>query len=115
MACVANFQKMAKCLLLDCPVVILRYAICHLQLKGTRISVCLQGISRLRSDFILFVMIKRAHIYIQVCTLHNGIKQGINQQIFNRKSISCKIMHPQSLFKHSHLQCHFSDKQYKLH
>jgi len=26
-------------------------------------------------------------------------KQGMDQQIFNRKSISRKIMHPQSLFK----------------
>jgi len=29
----------------------------------------------------------------------DGCKQEIDQQIFNRKSISCKIMHPQSLFK----------------
>jgi len=35
----------------------------------------------------------------QVCTFHDGCKQGINKQIFNRKSISRKIMHPQSLFK----------------
>jgi len=37
--------------------------------------------------------------YTQVCTFHDGCKQGIDQQIFNRKSISRKIMHPQSLFK----------------
>jgi len=36
---------------------------------------------------------------IQVCTFHYGCKQGIDQQIFNRKSISRKITHPQSLFK----------------
>ena len=30
------------------------------------------------------------------CTFHDGCKQGINQQIFNRKSISRKITHPQS-------------------
>ena len=34
----------------------------------------------------------------QVCTFHDGCKQGIYQQIFNRKSISRKIMHPQFLF-----------------
>jgi len=32
----------------------------------------------------------------QVCTFHDGYKQGIDQQIFNRKSISRKITHPQS-------------------
>ena len=32
----------------------------------------------------------------QVCTFHDGCKQGIDQQIFNRKSISRKITHPQS-------------------
>jgi len=35
----------------------------------------------------------------QVCIFHDGCKQGIDQQIFNRKSISRKITHPQSLFK----------------
>jgi len=34
----------------------------------------------------------------QVCTFHDGCKQGIDQQNFNRKSISRKITHPQSLF-----------------
>jgi len=29
-----------------------------------------------------------------VRTLHNGGKEGIDQQIFNKKSISRKIMHP---------------------
>jgi len=32
----------------------------------------------------------------QVYTFHNGCKQGIDQQIFNRKSISRKITHRQS-------------------
>jgi len=32
----------------------------------------------------------------ELCTFHDGYKQGIDQQIFNRKSISRKIMHPQS-------------------
>jgi len=34
----------------------------------------------------------------QICIFHDGCKQGIDQQIFNRKLISCKITHPQSLF-----------------
>jgi len=33
---------------------------------------------------------------IQLCAFHDGCKQGIDQQIFNRKSISRKITHPQS-------------------
>jgi len=33
---------------------------------------------------------------VQVCTFHDGCKQEIDQQIFNRKSISRKITHPQS-------------------
>jgi len=33
---------------------------------------------------------------VQECTFHDGCKQGIDQQIFNRKSISRKITHPQS-------------------
>ena len=33
-------------------------------------------------------------IGIQVCTFHDGCKQGIDRQIFNRKSISRKITHP---------------------
>jgi len=35
---------------------------------------------------------------IQVRTFRDGCKQGIDQQIFNRKSISRKITHPQSLW-----------------
>jgi len=37
------------------------------------------------------------------CTFHDGCKQGIDQQIFNRKSISRKITHPQSLFHRFYL------------
>ena len=33
---------------------------------------------------------------IKASTLHDGCKQGIDQRIFNRKSISRKITHPQS-------------------
>ena len=33
---------------------------------------------------------------LQVCTFHDGCKQGIDQEIFNRKSISRKITHPLS-------------------
>jgi len=32
----------------------------------------------------------------QVCTFHDGCKQGIDQEIFNRQWISRKFMHPQS-------------------
>jgi len=44
---------------------------------------------------------KSSHFNVsnQVCTFHDGCKQGIDQQMFNRKSISRKITHPQSLFK----------------
>jgi len=36
------------------------------------------------------------HLNGQVCTFHDGCMQGIDQQIFNRKSISHKITHSQS-------------------
>jgi len=39
-----------------------------------------------------------------VCTFHDGCKQGIDQQIFNRKSISLKITHPQSWKLQANLQ-----------
>jgi len=65
-------------------------------LKSTSVSVCFRGISRLPSAFVFLWWLKLEHISIQVCTFHDGCKQGINQQIFNRKSISRKIMHPQS-------------------
>jgi len=42
---------------------------------------------------------RNCFVLIQVCTFNDGCKQGIDQQIFNRKSISRKITHPQSLFK----------------
>jgi len=68
-------------------------------LKSTSVSVCFRGISRLPSAFVYLRWFKLAHISIQVCTFHDGCKQGIDRQIFNRKSISRKITHPQSLFK----------------
>ena len=67
--------------------------------RSTSVSVCFRGISRLPSASAFLRWFKLAHISIQVCTFHDGCKQGIYQQIFNRKSISRKIMHPQSLFK----------------
>jgi len=39
--------------------------------------------------------LKCNHSEVQVCTFHDGCKQGIDQQIFNRKSISRKIGHRQ--------------------
>ena len=60
------------------------------------ISVCFWGISRLPSAFVFLQWFQLAHISIQVCTFHDGCKQGIDQQIFNRKLISQKITHPQS-------------------
>ena len=65
-------------------------------LKSTNVSVCFRGISRLPSAFVFLRGFKLAHTSIQVCTFHDGCKQGIDQQIFNRKSISRKITHPQS-------------------
>jgi len=44
---------------------------------------------------LLGLLYMTAHFsYVQVCTLHNAGRQGINQQIFNRKSTSRKIMQP---------------------
>ena len=65
-------------------------------LKSTSVSVCFWGISRLPSAFVFLRWFKLAHISIQVSTFHDGCKQGIDQQIFNRKSISRKITHLQS-------------------
>ena len=65
-------------------------------LKSTSVSVCFRGISRLPSAFVFLRLFKLAHISIQACTFHDGCKQGIDQQIFNRKSIWRKITHPQS-------------------
>ena len=66
-------------------------------LTSTSVSVCFRrGISRLGSASIFLRWFKLARICIQVCTLHSGCKQRIDQQIFNRKSISRKITHPQS-------------------
>ena len=76
-------------------------------LKSTSISVRFRGISRLPSAFVFLQWFKLAHISIQVCTFHDGWKQGIDQQNFNRKSISRKITHPQS-WKLS-FACNFPD------
>ena len=65
-------------------------------LKSTSVSICFRGISRLPSAFVFLGWFKLAHISIQVCTFHDGCKQGIDQQIFDRKSIPRKITHPQS-------------------
>jgi len=35
-------------------------------------------------------------LFFQVCTLRDGFKQGIDQKICHRKSISLDITHPQS-------------------
>jgi len=68
-------------------------------LKSTSLSVCFRGISRLSSAFIFLQWFKIAHIHIQLSALHDGCKQGIDKQMFNRKWISRQITHPQSLFK----------------
>jgi len=47
---------------------------------------------------------------IQVCTFHDGWKQGIDQQIINRKSISRNITHPQSLYMNRDM-CKFESSQ----
>ena len=60
-------------------------------LKRISVSVCFRGISRLPSAFVFLQWFKLSHISIQVCTFHDGCKQGIDQQIFNSKSISRKI------------------------
>ena len=60
-------------------------------LKSTSVSVCFRGISRLPSALVFLRWFKLVHISIQECTFHDGCKQGIDQQIFNRKSISRKI------------------------
>ena len=70
------------------------YLIKKVTLKSASVSVCFRGISRLPSAFVLR-WLKLAHISIQVCTFHDGCKQWIDQQIFNRKSILRKITHPQ--------------------
>ena len=41
---------------------------------------------------------------VQVCIFHDGCKQGIDQQFFNRKSISRKITHPQEIDFHVKLR-----------
>ena len=73
-----------------------KFSLNILSLKSTSVSVCFRGISWLPFAFIFLRWFKLAHISIQVCTFHDGCKQGIDQQIFNRKSISRKLTHPQS-------------------
>ena len=51
-------------------------------LKSTSVYVCFRGISRLSSAFFFLRWFKLAHISLQVCTFHDGCKQGIDQQIF---------------------------------
>jgi len=55
-----------------------------------------RGISRLGSAFIFLRWFKLGHICIQVTSLHRWNKQGIKTN-FNRKSISRKTTHHQSL------------------
>ena len=50
-----------------------------LTLKSTSVSVCFRGISRLPPAFVFLRWFKLAHISIQVCTFHDGWKQGIDQ------------------------------------
>jgi len=47
-------------------------------LKSTSVSVCFRRISRLPSAFVFLRWFKLAHISIQVCTFHDGFKQGID-------------------------------------
>ena len=60
-------------------------------LKSTDVSVCFRGISRLPSAFVFLRRFKLAHISIQVFTFHDGCKQGIDQQIFNRNRFHVKL------------------------
>jgi len=75
-------------------------SLCQYTLKSTSVTVCFRWISLLRSAFIFLRWFKLAHNHIQLRTLHDECKQGIDQQIFNRQLISRKITHPQSLFKY---------------
>ena len=57
--------------------------------KSSRFSISFGGISWLGSVFIFLQWFKRAHIYIQVSTVHNGSKQRIDKQNFKRLSTPC--------------------------
>ena len=48
------------------------------------------------------------------CTFHDGCKQGIDQQIFNRKWISRKITHLQSYSNRILGLCSFFTAVYRL-
>ena len=60
-------------------------------IKNTRFTVNFREISQPYSSFIFLRWFKLALIYIQVSTLFHGSKQGIDHQIFNRKSISNRL------------------------
>ena len=47
-------------------------------LKGTSVSVCFRGISRLPSAFVFLRWFKLAHISIQVCTFHDGCRWKVH-------------------------------------
>ena len=70
-------------------------------IKSSVFSVGFRGTSWLDFAFIFLRWFKLSHIGIKICSLHDKGKQGIHQYIFNRKSISAGITHPQSLFKYS--------------
>ena len=57
-------------------------------LKGSSVSVCFRGISRLPSAFVFLRWFKLAHISIQVCNFHDGCKQGI----YLNKDWGCVIL-----------------------
>ena len=60
-------------------------------LKSTSVSVCFRGISRLPSAFVFLRWFKVVHISIQVCTFHDGCKQGFDQQILIRNQFHVKL------------------------
>jgi len=65
--------------------------------ESTRFSVCSRGISGLRSVFIFLRLFKLAHIYIQVCTLHNGVSKESSSVflIENRFRVKLRILSPE--------------------
>jgi len=56
----------------------------------------LKIVIHLHQSFLLVYVMFAIKSNNQISTLRDGCKQGIDQQIFNRKSISSKITHPQS-------------------
>ena len=65
---------------------------CNSNSRALYLSQCSAVVGRHQ----LFIHHSRHCEHIQECTFHDGWKQGIDQQIFNRKSIPRKITHPQS-------------------